>query len=203
MSYSLLPCFRGTAGYYNSLPSPFATCISQRSNGKNIDYLAAMYPVVKLEFLKDYKTRKVSERDTSFMQRHGRNGFPAIAQARYSRRFDFPEEIQLRAEAPYGECGPERLQSGRALYEFACGEVDTMGLDEQQTSVLEGRERNSSGPAHILVIEPLWILAFLDEGEPFGHLLTCCYSCVHPLTNLRSPVCISKRDRRLYKGRPL
>ena len=165
MSYTLLPYFRGTAGYYNSLATPFTNHISQRSYiGKDIAYLAAMYPVINLEFLKEYKARKVSERDISFMQRHGRTGFPAIAQARYSRRFDFPEEIQLRAEMPYGGDGPERVQSGRALFEFACGEVDTMGLDEHQTSILEGLERNLSRPAHILVVEPLWILAFPNEG---------------------------------------
>ena len=170
MSYNLLPYFRGTTGYYNSFASPFKKHIVQRSyTGQDIAYLAAVYPVINFELLDRYETRKVFERETLFMQRNGRAGFPAICQARYSRRFDFPEEIRLRAEGPDGGDQTERMQSSRALYEFACGEVDTLALDRRQTSVLEGLERDPSQQPDVLVVEPLWILAFPSEG--ISHLV--------------------------------
>ena len=165
MSYNLLPCFRGNAGYYNSFATPFANDITQRSYaGEDITYLAAVYPVIDFEFLHEYKARKLSEREILYMQRNGRTGFPAITQARYSRRFDFPEEIQLQPRSSFRGDGPEVLQSGRALYEFACGAVNTVELDKHQTSVFEGLEQNPSRQPHIMVVEPLWILAFPNES---------------------------------------
>ena len=165
MSYNLLPYFRGTAGYYNSFASPFTDRILQRSYaGMDITYLAALYPVVDFEYLDEYESRKISERDISSMQRHGGIGFPAIAQARYSRRFDFPRDITLHADDRHGN-PPERVQSGRALYEFAGGEVDTMALDKRQTSVLESLERDARQKPYVLVVEPIWILAFPTEGR--------------------------------------
>ena len=170
MSYNLLPYFRGTAGYYNSFANPFTNRILQRSYaGTDLTYLAALYPVVKFEYLDEYESRKISERDISSMQRHGSTGFPAIAQARYSRRFDFPEEVQLHTDDLHGGDRPERVQSSRALYEFAGGEVDTMALDKHQISVLENLERDPRPPAHILVVDPTWILAFPSEGRPTRH----------------------------------
>ena len=169
MSYNLLPYFRGTAGYYNSFPSPFTNHILQRSYvGMDITYLAALYPVVRFEHLDEYENRKKSERDIASMQQHGSTGFPAIAQARYSRRFDFPEEINLHADDLHGGNPPERVQSGRALYEFAGGEVDTMALDRRQTSVAS-LERDERQKPHILVVEPIWILAFPTQGRPSSH----------------------------------
>lgn len=172
MSYNLLPYFRGTAGYYNSLASPFTSRILQRSYaGVDITYLAALYPVVTFEYLDEYENRKISEREISSMQRHGGTGFPAIAHARYSRRFDFPGEIALHPDDLHGN-PPERVQSGRALYEFAGGEVDTMALDKRQTSVLESLEREARRKPHILVVEPIWILAFPTEGRRRNRNLT-------------------------------
>ena len=165
MSYDLLPYFCGAAGYYNSLASPFTNRILQRSYaGMDITYLAALYPVVTFEYLDEYENRKISEREISSMQRHGGTGFPAIAHARYSRRFDFREEIALHGDDLY-EHPPEGVQSGRALYEFVGGEVDTMALDKRQTSVLENLEREPRRKPHILVVEPIWILAFPNEGR--------------------------------------
>ena len=167
MSYNLLPYFRGTAGYYNSLASPFTTHIVQRSYaGVDIAYLAALYPVIKSEYLRDYENRKISERELALMQRHSGTALPAIAQARYSRRFDFPKEINLHEDDLHGGSPPERMQSSRGLYEFAGGEVDTMALDKHQISALESLERDPWQKPHILVVEPIWILAFPTEGKP-------------------------------------
>ena len=181
MSYNLLPCFRGTSGYYNSYATPFTKNIVQRSyTGQNIVYLAAVYPVINFELLDRYETRKIFERETIFMQRSGRAGFPAICQARYSRRFDFPEDIRLRAEGPDEGDRTERMQSSRALYEFACGDVDTLELDRRQTSVLEGLERDPSQQPDVLVVEPLWILAFPNEGMTYTCLITLFIYATYP-----------------------
>ena len=162
----------------------------------DITYLAALYPVVKLEYLDEYENRKIFEREVSSMQRHGGSAFPAITQARYSRRFDFPEEIDLYADDLHGGDPPERLQSGRALYEFAGGEVDTMALDKHQTSVLQSLERDAQQKPHILVVEPVWILAFPTEGMPTGRPLPCCrlHLRVVSLTSIRLIVPLSKRE---------
>ncbi len=166
MTYELLPYFRGTAGFYNALSSPFTQCFSQSLyDGKPLDYFAAMYPVINVENLNDYENRKASETAIISIQKHGSSALPAIARARYARRFDFPEETTLsRHDYENEEDVPERIHSGRALYEFACGDVDTLSLDQNQISILEGRERHPSRPPHLLTVEPLWIIAFPFTG---------------------------------------
>ena len=165
MSCELLPHFKGTTGFYNALSSPFTYCFSQPSyDGTEFHYIAAMYPVVNFESLAEYNDRKASESDTFSMQKYGSSGLPTIARARYARRFDFPEELTLSRQDYENEDSPEKIQSGRALFEFACGDVDTLPLDRKQISILEGGERHPSRPPHLLTIEPLWIIAFPTKG---------------------------------------
>ncbi len=150
MSHTILQHFQGTTGYYNTLPSPFADSFVQNSfDDRKFIFLAAMYPIIDFEFLIDYEQRKVSERSIFSVQRHGRNGFPAIAQYRYCRKFDFAEESQLRVEVSHDEDSPETIQSARGLFEYACGDFDTLSLDRQQTSILDKHDKRGSGGSHI------------------------------------------------------
>ena len=165
MSHTILQHFQGTTGYYNNLPSPFADSFVQNSfDDRKFTFLAAMYPIIDFEFLIDYEQRKVSERSISSAQRHGRNGYPAITQHRYCRKFDFAEESQLRVKLFQDEEFPEKIQSARGLFEYACGDSDTLSLDRQQTSILEEQDKRGSKGSHLLVVDPLWILVFPDSS---------------------------------------
>jgi hypothetical protein len=160
-----LQCFQGNNGYYNVLPSPFANCFTPKSfDGQGLRdfrYLAAMYPVIDFEFVADYEKRKRLERFITSIQHQNRKIFPAISQWRYSRTFDFTEESQLRAELSQGDVRPERIQSARALFEYACGDHNTLELDSRQAVVLEGIESKvPNGKTSLLVVDPFWLLVF-------------------------------------------
>ena len=167
MSYNLLAILRGSAGYYNALSNPVIKQFVQTSYDKHdAFYVVAMYPVINFEHLAEYESRKSSELAVKAIQKHGSAGLPAIAQARYLRRFDFPSEINLAChDSHLDEDGPERTQSARALYEYACGDVNTLPLDKKQICVLESGERYPSQPPLLLTIEPLWLIAFPSQGQ--------------------------------------
>jgi hypothetical protein len=156
-----LQCFQGNNGYYNVLPSPFQTSFTPKSfDGQGIPdfrYLGAMYPVIDFEFVADYEKRKRLERFITSMQHQNLKNFPAISQWRYSRKFDFTEEIQ---EPSQGDIRPQRIQSARALFEYACGDHNTLELDFRQTLVLEGVESKVPNGKSLLVVDPLWLLVF-------------------------------------------
>lgn len=161
MSNNLLQHLQGKSGFYNALPTPFMESFSQKSyDGREFEIHASMYPVVNFEFLTEYENRKSTESSIRSMQRHGPAGYPAIAQSRYSRIFDFPGESQLGGHLSRDEDCPESVQSARALFEYACGDVDTLSLDRQQTSILENRDRSSARVPHLIVVDPLWIIVF-------------------------------------------
>lgn len=165
MSHTVLQHFQGTTGYYNTLPSPFADSFVQNSfDDRKYTFLAAMYPIIDFEFLINYEQRKLSERSILSVQRHGPNGYPVIAQNKYCRKFDFPEENQLGVELFEDEDFPERIQSARGLFEYACGDFDTLSLDRQQTSILEKHDKRGSGGPQLLVVDPLWILVFPESS---------------------------------------
>ena len=166
MSRKILQHFQGTTGYYNTLPSPFADCFVQNSfdNRRQYTFLAAIYPVIDFEFLKDYEQRKVSERSISSVQRHSRDEYPAIGRYRYCRKFDFAGESQPRVDSSQDEDFPEKIQSARGLFEYAYGEFDTLSLDREQTSILEDNDNRGSRRSHLLVVDPLWVLIFPESG---------------------------------------
>jgi hypothetical protein len=160
-----LQCFQGNNGYYNVLPSPFANSFTPKSFGgqglRDFRYLAAMYPVIDFEFVADYEKRKRLERFITSMQHQNPKLFPTISQWRYSRTFDFTKESQLRAELSQDDVRPERIQSARALFEYACGDHNTLELDFRQTLVLEGIESKvANGKTSLLVVDPFWLLVF-------------------------------------------
>ena len=165
MSYDMLLCLRSTSGFYNSLSNPFTHRFPQRFYDRR-DYFSAMYPVVNLEYQSDYESRKTSEAAIKIIQKHGLTGIPAIAQAQYARRFDLPNETKLSRYLCVSDGdGLERIHSGRALYEYACGDVDTLKLDQRQISILESLETESAQPPLLLTIEPLWIIAFPSQSK--------------------------------------
>jgi len=149
------------------LPNPFADSFTQKTNdGRNIRdfrYFAALYPVIEFEFAADYERRKTTERFIASMQRQNRKNFPAISQWRYSRKFDLAEESHLRATVFQGDTCPERIQSARALFEYACGDHNTLKLDARQTSLLEDCEAKNTNGKRLLVVDPLWILIFPES----------------------------------------
>ena len=168
MSHTILQHFKGMAGYYNTMPSPFAEAFVQTSfDDRKYIFLAAMYPIIDFDFLENYEQRKLSERSILSVQRHGPNGYPVIAENKYCRKFDFPEENQLSIELSEDEDFPERIQSARGLFEYACGDFDTLFLDRQQTSIMEGHDKRGSGGSQLLVVDPLWVLVF-----PFSSIYT-------------------------------
>ena len=165
MAHDILQHFQGTTGYYNTFPSPFADYFVQNSiDNREHTFLAALYPIIDFEFLIDYEQRKVSERSVSSVQRHTRDDYPAIGQYRYCRKFDFAGESQLLVDLSQDEDFPEKIQSARGLFEYACGEFDTVSLDRQQTSILEGNDNRGSRRSHLLVVDPLWVLVFPESG---------------------------------------
>ncbi|OCL02047.1 hypothetical protein AOQ84DRAFT_383087 [Glonium stellatum] len=163
MSHNLLR-LQGGDGFYNALPTPFTDFFVQkmynRRDSCDFRYLAAMYPIIDFELVVDYEKRKRMEKFIALMQQQNCKSFPAITQWRYSRKFDFAEESQLRAEPFQGDIYPERIQSARALFEYACGDNDTLKIDLQQTSLLEGAKLKVPQEKHLLVIDPLWLLVF-------------------------------------------
>lgn len=106
----------------------------------------------------------MSERSISSVQRHSRDEYPAIGQYRYCRKFDFAGESQLLVDVSQDEDVPEKIQSARGLFEYACGEFDTLSLDRQQTSILEGDDNRGSRRSHLLVVDPLWVLVFPESS---------------------------------------
>lgn len=167
MSYTLLQRFQANSGYHNVFPDPFADSFVQKAHDfRDFRYLAAMYPVIDFEFVLDYEKRKKSERFVTFMQQQtlrDSKGIPSISQWRYSRKFDFAEESTLRTEPFQSDSCAERFQSARALFEYACGDHDTIGLDCRQISV-ERNESKTPRQTHLLVVDPLWLIIFPDAG---------------------------------------
>ena len=183
MSHNILQHFQGTTGYYNTLANPFADSFVQNSlDNHEYTFLAAIYPIIDFEFLIDYEQRKVSERSVSSVQRHNRNDYPTIGQYRYCRKFDFAGESQLGGNLSQDEDFPEKIHSARGLFEYACGEFDTLSLDRQQTSILEGHDNRGSRRSHLLVVDPLWVLVFPE-------------SSIHPSTSIKwyYPILIESR----------
>jgi hypothetical protein len=168
MAHKLLHRFQGNNGYHNVLPDPFADSFTQKSyDGRGVRdfrYFAAMYPVIEFEFVADYKSRKMTEKFITSMQQQNRKNFPTISQWRYSRKFDVAEESNLRTEVFQSDTCPERIQSARALFEYACGDHDTLKLDARQTSLLEGHEARPTNGKRLLVVDPLWLLIFPESG---------------------------------------
>lgn len=165
MSHTLLQRFQANDGYHNVFPDPFADSFVQKTHDfRDFRYLAAMYPVIDFEFVLDYERRKKSERFVTLMQQQtlrDSKGIPAISQWRYSRKFDFAEESTLRTESFQGDSCAERIQSARALFEYACGDHDTIGLDCRQISA-EHNESRTHRQTHLLVVDPLWLIIFPD-----------------------------------------
>ena len=165
MAHKLLHRFQGNNGYYNVLPTTFFDSFTHPSHtGHSVRYFAAMYPVIELEFVSDYENRKKTELFITSLQEQKRRNLPAISQARYARKFDLKEESILEAEVRKEDTCPERIQSARALFEYACGDHDTLALDARQTSLLEGSESGTRDGKHLLVVDPLWILIFPGSG---------------------------------------
>jgi hypothetical protein len=167
MAHTLLQRFQANNGYHNVFPDPFADYFVQKAHdSRDFGYLAAMYPVIDFEFVVDYEKRKKAERFVTFMQRQTLSeskGIPSISQWRYSRKFDFSDESTLRTESFQGDSCPERIQSARALFEYACGDYDTIELDHHQVSV-EYSGSKSPRQTHLLVVDPLWLIIFPDTG---------------------------------------
>lgn len=166
MSHTLLRHFQANDGYYNIFPDPFADSFVQKTHGgRKFRFLAAMYPVIDFEFVVEYEKRKKSERFVTFMQQQPpgkRKDIPLISRWRYSRKFDFAEESTLRAEPFQSDNRPERIQSARALFEYSCGDHDTIKLDRRQVSALVSANHETSNRPHLLVVEPLWLIIFPD-----------------------------------------
>jgi hypothetical protein len=172
MAHTLLHRFQAHNGYHNVFPDPFADYFVQKAHdSRDYCYLAAMYPVIDFEFVVDYEKRKISERFVTSMQRQTLSeskGIPLISRWRYSRKFDFAEESTLRTESFQGESCPERIQSARALFEYACGDHDTIELDRRQVSV-EFHGLKPLRRTHLLVVDPLWLIVFPDAGTIHIH----------------------------------
>ena len=165
MAYRLLRWFQGNVGYYNTLATPFAESFVQVSHsGDEYQYLAAMYPIITIENAVDYEHRKTAERFLRSVQQKGPRDFPLITQARYSRRFDFQRESRLWSELSYNDVGPEAVQSGRALFEYSCGDLDTITLDLERTMDIESE--NEQTPLHqLILVEPLWTIVFPSSSK--------------------------------------
>ena len=167
MSSTLLTRFQGPAGYYNGMASPFADSFLQYSyDGTPFHYLAALYPVIELEYVSAYRTRKRSEHFVSLIQRQKRQTYPAITQWRYSRRFDFAEETQNRSGSYTTQCYLQGMQSSRGLFEYSCGDLDTVSLDLQQTSLVEEKHFGSNDSC-VLQIDSMWLLMFVKSSIVF------------------------------------
>ena len=173
MAHKLHHRFRGNDGYYNVLPDPFADRVIQNLYGaKQVRYLAAMYPVVEFEFVADYESRKKTERFITSMQHENFKNFPSISQWKYSRKFDLAGDSHLQDQGFQGDKCPERFQSARALFEYACGHNDTLRLDARQTSLLEDFESKNNSSKHLLVVDPLWIIIFPESSmKPFAKII--------------------------------
>ena len=166
MSNKLSKYFQGPAGYYNGLVNPFTETFRQTLyNGKDFQYFAALYPIIDSEFATEYERRKMSEKCISLIQRQSIQACPAITQWRYSRRFDFAEESLHQSELLVSQDRRQSVQSARGLFEYSCGELDTLGLDLRQISLLESEAQEKC----LLQVDPLWLLVFTDSSKMFGH----------------------------------
>lgn len=166
MSHKLLQRFQGGNGFYNAFPTPFTELFFQQSfDGGVYEILATIYPVIEFEFVSDYEKRKRAEKVVSKMQPQSPKAYPVISQWRYSRKFDFVGESQLSAELSPDDTSPEQIQSGRALFEYSCAELDTLELDRKQCHILEGNESNVLHNPHLLVVDPLWVIFFPKSSK--------------------------------------
>lgn len=161
--HRLLSRFQTGPGWFNSLANPFIGL--QQVQGVPEPVVVAMYPVVRFEFLSAYKRRKNAERLISHAQRHSPDSYPTIARWRYSRKFDTLKDIKMTT---YEESGPEKIESARALYEYSSAELDTLKLDQHQTSVLGGMKDTPQRKSQLLVVDPMWLLFF-----PLGSEKAC------------------------------
>ncbi|MCJ1397255.1 hypothetical protein MMC11_000447 [Xylographa trunciseda] len=160
MSHKLLSYFQGSRGHYNTSAVPFTELFHQQSyDGEEFEYFAALYPVMNFEFSADYEARKRSERLAASMQEQDRTKYPKISQWKYSRRFDFADENHHRVASVPDQDRSEGIHSARGLFEYSCGELDTLRLDLRQASL--GDENNpAAGSQSVLVVDPLWLLVF-------------------------------------------
>ncbi|MCJ1384721.1 hypothetical protein MMC17_007839 [Xylographa soralifera] len=157
MSHKLLSYFQGSRGHYNTSAVPFTELFRQRSyDGGEFAYFAALYPVVNFEFTTDYEARKRSERLVALMQVQDRTKYPKISQWKYSRRFDFADENHHRAASLDR---PEGIHSARGLFEYSCGELDTLRLDLRHATLADVNNPSSDSQS-VLVVDPLWLLVF-------------------------------------------
>jgi hypothetical protein len=164
ISNQLLYHFQGPTGHYNGLASPFTEIFRRRLyDGKELPFFAALYPVIDSEFVNDYERRKTSEKCVSLIQRQTIQACPAITQWRYSRSFDFAEEGQHQSDLFGGQDMCQSVQSARGLFEYSCGELDTLDLDRRQISLLDQGPSGAQGKC-LLQVDPLWLLVFPDSS---------------------------------------
>ncbi|KUJ16671.1 uncharacterized protein LY89DRAFT_684771 [Mollisia scopiformis] len=167
MAHKLLHRLQGNSGYFNALPNPYTDSFTQKTyDGRSVrafQYFAALYPVIEFQFVDDYNNRKATEKFITSIQKQDLKGFPTISQGRYSRKFDLAEESKFRSTVLHGDTCPERIQSARALFEYACGDHDTLKLDARQTSLLGDFEASISIEKRLIVVDPLWILIFPES----------------------------------------
>ena len=161
MSYKLVQHFQCGNGYYNSFATPFTKLHFQPSfNEEGFEVLTAMYPVIEFEVLDEYMKRKRTEKLISMIQGQNRASYPVISQWRYSRKFDFLDEIRSSVGSTGSKTCQAKIQSARALFESTCGDLDTLDLDQQQTSIQERSGFDTRPEPHLLVVDPMWLIVF-------------------------------------------
>ncbi|KAL9619189.1 MAG: hypothetical protein Q9160_006198 [Pyrenula sp. 1 TL-2023] len=164
MSSQLQNVFLGPQGYYNGLANPSTEKFEKQVyNGKRFRFLAAQYPVIEPEFTLEYERRKSSERCVSMIQRQSKQSFPAISQFKYARKFDLAEESLHQSYVFADQDSRHCMQSARGLFEYSCGELDTLGLDLQQISVIE-HENREPRRKYLLQVDPLWLIVFPNSS---------------------------------------
>lgn len=192
LSLHLRNLLQGPLGYHNALAVPFTEDFHpQDFKGKRFSYFAALYPVINYEFMVDYENRKRFERVVPHLQCQDRGGFPVISQSRYSRKFDFTDESLFQSARQSSRDIPEGIQSARALFEYSCGDLDTLSLDRQQTSLLE-EQQVEPGSHGLLQVDPLWLLIFPESG------ITSRLHSLIPLADVRQmsdTICAYRNDR--------
>lgn len=164
MSHRLFHRFQGPLGHYNGFAAPFTEYFRQQNyKGEKFCYFAALYPVINYDFEFDYESRKRSEKIVSVIQRQDTTAYPTISRWRYSRKFDATSEISLQppSEQGFSSAG---VQSARGLFEYSCGELDTLALDLRQASLLEESHSDSSSRC-LLQVDPMWLIVFPDSGK--------------------------------------
>src|SRR6266496_5140411 len=99
MSHKLLKYFQCNSGYFNRFSPPFTEELTLKTiPNREFRFFAAVYPVISLDPLEAYLTRKTAERLIRKFQHQRRNLLPLISQWRYSKKFDVTEESRVPTE---------------------------------------------------------------------------------------------------------